>query len=108
MPTIEDLDSWRAAALEQWTDARIVNADYLDAVIWFFEHSYADLAKVGAELVGVSFNQKESHWLMVVKLKQDGIRVVGFVSSSTPTRCMWRWRESMRKGSWPTYPDRYA
>ena len=104
----QDLDEWRRAALEQWTDARIVSTDWLDAVIWFFEHSYADFSKINAEFTGLSLRWKDDHWLLVIRMQQDGIPSVGFISASTPTRGMWKLRKQLREESWPTYPDRYA
>lgn len=102
------LDKWRATALEQWTDSRILSVDELDAVVWFFQHSYADFGRINAKLDGFSFREKGPQWVLVLKMEQDGIRRVGFVNGSTPIRCIQKLQVLVRSDEWPIYPDRYA
>jgi len=106
--TTEDLDAWRAAAIEQWSDGRIVDAAWLDVAIWFFQHSYADFVNLDCELIGFSLRQKHRDWLLVVKVLQGGTQRVGFVSSINPIRCMRKLRDMMRAGELRLMDDRFA
>lgn len=108
MDTREQLDAWRKEVLAGWEDSRIVDAEWLDVQIWFWMHSYSDLANLGLELVGVNLRQKHDDWLMVLKLRSEGTQQVAFVSSSTPTRCMRKARKLMRNGGLLLYEDKYA
>lgn len=106
--TREDLDTWRAAALEQWTDSRIVDAAWVDTHLWFFQHLYADLAQFSLGLRGYSFREKYGEWLLVLRLLQDSIPQVVFVSSKTPTGCMSKLRRMLRSEGIELREDRYG
>jgi hypothetical protein len=106
--SVEDLDNWRAAALEQWKDARIVDGNVLDAWIWFFMHSWADFAKIDATLIKFSCRDKDDLTLMVVTLRQGDTQRVGFVTSADPTHCIKKLRRLLRKGELELYEDRFA
>lgn len=106
--TVAELDAWRAETLEHWTDKRIVDGEQIDAWVWFFLHSYAEWHQIKAEFTGFSLRQKQGDWLMVVRVLQDDIPRVGFVTSSTPTRCMLKLRKMLREGALKLTTDRYA
>lgn len=106
--TAEQLDEWRASVLEGFTDERIVSVEWVDAHIWFFAHSYADLGQSGLELRGFTFREKDGDWLLVLKLLQEGIPQVAFVSSANPTRCIQKTRKLLRNGGLTLYEDKYA
>ena len=103
-----DLDEWRKAALEKWTDHRIVDDDWLDTHIWFFMHAYADWNQIGCEFTGFSLRQRYGEWLLVVKLLKDGVPYIVFVSSSTPTRSMRKLKDLLRNGGVKLNPDKFA
>lgn len=108
MDTRKQLEDWRAECTSNWTDTRIVDAEWVDANIWFWMHSYADFAQLGLELTGATFREKHGDWLLVLKLAQGDIRQVAFVTSSTPTRCMSKARKLLRNGGLLVYPDKFA
>jgi hypothetical protein len=105
---VKNLNEWREASLEQWTDERIVDQEWVDAHIWFHLHSYADFAKSGLELIGWSCRQKHGDWLLVLKVLEGGTQQVGFITSATPTRCMLKVRKLLRNGGLSLYADRFA
>lgn len=105
--SVQDLDAWRAEALEQWQDERILSREALEAAVWFFQHSWADFVNLGLTLEGYSFRQDDRGWLMVVKVVGDDIPQVGFVGSKTPTGCMRRLRDAMRNGGLRLSRDKY-
>lgn len=102
------LGAERAASIEQWTDARVVGAETVDTWLWFFQHSYANFSQIGAELLGFSCNYKRGDWLLVVRVEQEGVRRVGFITSANPTRCMLRLKRSLEAGELRLVDDRFA
>lgn len=105
--TIETLDQWRQDVLRDFTDHRIVDALWVDVHLWFFLHLYADLAKSGTRLEGFSLRDKQDMWLLVLKVTQADLPLVGFVSGSTPTSCMRKLRDRLRKEEMVWSADRY-
>lgn len=104
---VRNLDNWREASLEQWTDTRIVDQAWVDTQLWFFLHSYADFAESGLELVGFSFREKHGDWDLILKLDQGDIPLVAFVTSKNPTRCMSKLRKLLRNGGLALYQDKF-
>jgi hypothetical protein len=100
-------DRSRAEALKDWKDSRVVDAEWVDAQIWFWQHLYADLVEIGGDLVGVSFSARYREWLMVLKVLVDDVRLVGFVTSKNPTRCMQKARDLLRDNQMKWYRDKY-
>jgi hypothetical protein len=104
---VPELDSWRAAATEQWSDSRIVDAEFIDLHIWLHLHSYADFAKFGATLDGFSFCARPDGWLLVVKATIADTPQVAFVSSETTTGSVRIFRRLLRMGEVRWYPDKF-
>lgn len=107
MDTTRDLDAWRKDSLASWQDSRIVDAEWVDAHIWFFLHSYSDLANVELVLDGFSFREKHGDWLLVLKVHQGETPLVGFVTSRNPTRCMRKARKLLREGTLSWIQDKF-
>lgn len=105
--TVEQLDEWRQSVLSGWTDHRIVDDLWVDLHIWFFMHLYADLAKAGMVLNGMTFSEKYGSWLLVVKVSQDKVPLVAFVSGKNPTSCMRQCRDLLRNGGVNWTRDKY-
>ena len=66
------------------------------------------LADVGLELVRLSFTFKEEETLLVVKVREDGLPYVVFVSRPTPIACVRTFVRKVTNGDLSKYPDRYA
>lgn len=107
MDTRQQLDDWRKESLTQWKDSRIVDATWLDAHIWFWQHLYSDLAQISMEFDGVTFRESNGVWLMVLKAHSEGVPLVGFVTSKNPTRCMRKARDLLRNGGLNWSRDKY-
>ena len=107
METREQLDSWRQESLTQWKDARIVNAEWVDAWVWLWMHSYADFSQFSVELDGVSFREKHGDWLMVLKAHEGETPLVAFITSKNPTRCVLKARNFLRNGGLNWTRDKY-
>lgn len=106
--TVDQLDQWRAAALEQWTDTRIVDPSWVDVHIWFFLHAYADLAEHSLVMHGFSLRESYAGWLLVVKATQDDVPLVAFVSGENPTSCMRQFRRGLRETKVNWTKDKFA
>lgn len=78
------------AALEQWTDQRIISADDLYDVLALMVQHYEIFVKSGYSLSGFAFRQKASQWLLTVKVKETGTPLVVFVTGENPTGCIRR------------------
>ena len=100
-------DDWRQRVLKDWKDHRLVSDLWVDTHIWFYMHLYADLAKHELECQGWSIRQGERDTLLVVKLTQESIPYVVFVTSSDPTHCMRKFRTMLRNGGPELVPDRF-
>lgn len=101
------LDEWRQNVLREFTDHRIVSDLWLDCVIWFHMHLYADLANFELECQGWTVRQRERETLLVLKVTQRGTPYVVFVTSSDPIHCMRRLRAQFRDGGPKLVPDKF-
>lgn len=106
--TVADLDAWRMNALESWDDHRIVDRLWVDLHIWLFLHSYADLAQSSLVLYGLNFRESPAGWLLVVKVRQGEVPLVGFISGKNPTSCIRQFRECVRNDKMKWSRDKYA
>lgn len=105
--TIGTLDAWRGESVAQWKDNRIVDAAWVDAVVWFFKHAYADLANFGLTCQGYSFRENYQGYLLVLKVMEGDVPYVVFVGSKDPTGCMSKLRKQLRNGGLSLKPDQY-
>jgi hypothetical protein len=102
------LEEFRKELLQCWTDSRSITKEMVDVWVWWHQHAWADFNESGFSLSGYSFREKHGDWLLVLKVIQDDIPQVGFVTSSDPTHCMSKLRKLLRNGGLTLYPDRYA
>lgn len=108
MGTYEQLDEWRVEALEDFKDHRIVDTDWLDYWMWFWLHLYADLNQFDATFRGVVFRQEDGWTLMVLKVLQEDIPQVVFVSGSSATSCVRKLKKKLRDETIVFTKDKYA
>ena len=107
MSDFRKTDAWREESLAQWKDGRVLPREQVDAMVWFFQHSYPEFVDSGVELDGYTFREKHRDWLMVLKAHQDEVRLVAFITSSTPIRCMSKCRDFLRNGGLNWSRDKY-
>lgn len=79
-----------SAALEQWTDQRVISADDLYDLLALMVHHHLVFVNSGHSLTAFSFRQKSDQWLLTVKVKESGTPLVVFVSGENPTGCVRR------------------
>ena len=108
MSTYEQLDEWRADALSDFRDHRVIDALWVDCWVWFWLHLYADLANYDGVFSGAVFRQQDEYTLLVLKAVVEGIPSVVFVSGSSPTSCVRKLRDKLRDASVSFVIDKYA
>lgn len=73
------------AALEQWTDQRIIDDRRLESLLLFLIYGQKVLSQIGMKLKGFSCRQKQDQWLLTVKGTENETPLVVFITSQTPT-----------------------
>lgn len=76
------------AALEQWTDQRIIDDRRLESVLLFLLYGQSILSQISVKLSGFSCRQKQGNWLLTVKGYEGQTPLVVFITSATPTGCI--------------------
>jgi hypothetical protein len=90
MDVPQNVDLELSAALEQWTDQRLIDADDLYDLLALMVHHHLVFVNSGHSLTGFSFRQKADSWLLTVKVKESGTPLVVFVTADNPTGCVRR------------------
>lgn len=97
-----------AAAMEQWTDKRVIDDDDLEDLLLFVVYGPSVLSQSGYHLGGYTCRQKNDQWLLTVKVTESSIPLVVFITGQTPTACIrqfWRlWENDRLKWSKDRYP----
>ena len=78
------------AAMEQWTDKRIIDDSDLEDVLLFLLYGPIVLSQNGQRLDGYTFRHKKEQWLLTVKVKEGQTPLVVFITAATPTACVRR------------------
>jgi hypothetical protein len=84
------VDAALTAALEQWTDQRVITQDDLFDLLLFMVHHTAVFVNSGYHPTGFSFRQRNGQTLMCVKCTQNELPLVVFVTAENPTGCIRR------------------
>jgi hypothetical protein len=108
MDVPNNVDLELSAALEQWTDQRLITADDLYDVLALMVHHHAVFVNSGHTLSGFSFRQQPTQWLLTVKVKETGTPLVVFVSGENPTGCVRRFFNLYTSDRLSWVRDKYA
>ena len=95
------------AAMEQWTDHRVISSVDLENVVLFLVYLPQVLSQLGLELKGHVIRQKDDRNLLTVKATQGGVPLVVFITSDTPTGCMTRFLDLLEDDRLSWRKDRY-
>lgn len=95
------------AAMEQWTDGRVIEAASLEAMLLFHLYVPNVLSQIGQRVDGYVFRQKNGQTLLTVKAKENGTPLVVFITSNTPTGCMERFLNLLEDDRLTWRKDRY-
>jgi len=66
------------------------------------------LRQNGGDVIGFSFRQRPDDWLMVIRIEQQGIRQVGFISGVDPIDCVGKAAKKLAGDTMGFSVDRYA
>ena len=97
-----------SAALEQWTDHRIIEDGELYALLMLMVYQYDWFVNSGYSLRGFSFRQRDGRWLLTVKVSESGTPLVVFVTAENPTDCVYRFYSLAFEDRLSWVRDRYA
>lgn len=95
------------AAMEQWTDARVISTLHLENLLMFYIYTPEVLSQFGIQLLGHSWRQKNGQTLLTVKVKEKDTPLVGFITSDTPIGCMVRFLDLLEDDRLNWVRDRY-
>lgn len=95
------------AAMEQWTDARVISAPDLENLLLFLLYVPKVTSQIGTKILGFTCRQKNGQTLMTVKAKEKDTPLVAFVTSDTPTGCMSRFNDLLEDDRLAWIKDRY-
>lgn len=95
------------AAMEQWTDGRVVGAVDLENLLLFLLYMPKTLSQFGTKVLGFSCRQKNGQTLLTVKAKEADLPLIVFVTSDTAIGCMVRFLDLMENDRLTWVKDRY-
>lgn len=95
------------AAIEQWTDSRVISPSELQNLLLFLLYVPRVFSQCGHTLLGFSFRQKHGQYLMTIKCTEGETPLVVFVTSDTPIGCMFRFLDLMEDDRLTFVRDRY-
>lgn len=95
------------AAVEQWSDSRIISASELENLLLFLVYVPNTLSRNGLDLMGYSFRQKRGQYLMTTKVVEGETPLVAFVTSDTPIGCIFRFLNLLEDDRLSWRKDRY-
>lgn len=77
-----------AAAMEQWTDMRVMHVDDLEDLLLFWCYVPKVLSQSGMRFLGYQLRQRDGQYLLMVKATDRGTPLVAFLTSATTTGCV--------------------
>lgn len=77
-----------AAAMEQWTDMRVLHVDDLEDLVLFWCYVPKALSQLGIRFKGYQLRQRDGQYLLMVKGSQNDTPLVVFLTSATTTGCV--------------------
>lgn len=95
------------AAMEQWTDKRVIDDVDLQNLLLFLLCVPKALSQNGTNLKGFSCRQKNNQTLLTVKGWEGETPLVVFITSATPIGCMGRFLALMEDDRLTWVKDRY-
>jgi hypothetical protein len=95
------------AALEQWTDNRVIHADDLEDLLLYILHVHSVFVNSGLVYMGSVFRQKEGQTLLTVKAVEGTTPLVVFITAGNPTSCIRRFWDLWHNDKVPWVRDRY-
>lgn len=103
-----NVDLELSAALEQWTDQRLIDADDLYDLLALMVHHHLLFVNSGHSLSAFSFRQKNQQWLLTIKVHESGTPLVAFITANKPTGCVRRFLNLYTSDRLSWVRDRYA
>jgi len=95
------------AAMEQWTDHRVIGAVDLENLLLFLLYVPKVLSQLGIKVKGFVSRQKQGQTLLTVKAVENDLPLIVFVTSESTIGCMVRFLDLMESDKLTWVRDRY-
>lgn len=95
------------ASMEQWSDARVIDAIDLENLLLFLLYVPKVLSQLGITYHGLVARQKQGQTLLTVKAREKDTPLVVFVTAGSTIGCMTRFLDLMEKDRLTWVRDRY-
>jgi hypothetical protein len=95
------------AAMEQWTDQRVISAEDLEDLLLFVLYMPKVTSRMGVKLQGFTCRQKQGQYLMTIKAKEEGVPLVVFITGESTIGCMSRFLNLWERDRLSWTKDRY-
>ena len=95
------------AAMEQWSDSRVIGSMDLENLLLFVVYGPKVLSQFGHRWCGFSCRQKHTQTLLTVKTISEGTPLVAFITSDTTTGCIVRFWDLLEQDRVTWVKDRY-
>lgn len=76
------------AAMEQWSDQRVILADDLEDLLLFWRYVPNALSQLGMRLLGFQLRQRDGQYLLTVKVAQGSTPLVTFLTAASTMGCV--------------------
>jgi len=76
-------------------------------ILEFVEYGHFVLSQFGMGLKGHSIRQRNGSYLLTVKVAEEGVPLVGFVTGHTPTGCISKFLDLLEKSEIKWAKDKY-
>lgn len=95
------------AAMEQWTDARVIDSVDLENLLLFLLYVPKTLSQFGWRFHGFSTRQRNGQTLLTLKASENGTPLVVFLTANDTIGCMHRFLDLLESDRLNWVKDRY-
>lgn len=95
------------AAIEQWTDKRVIDDIDLQTLLLFMLYLPKVFSQNDSRLCGFSCRRKHAQTLLTVKAVESGLPLVAFVTANSPIGCMSRFLDLLEDDRLTWNKDKY-
>lgn len=95
------------AAMEQWTDGRVIGAVELESLLLFLLCVPKVYSQLGIQIKGHVVRQKQGQTLLTVKATEGAIPLIVFITAPTTMGCVMRFMDLMEDDKLTWVKDRY-
>ena len=95
------------AALEQWTDGRVIDGVDLETLLLFVLYVPKVFSQLGIKIQGHAFRQKQGQTLLTIKAFEGETPLVVFITAASTISCMHRFLGLLERDKLTWVRDKY-